>query len=125
MFLLIRLLFTGVALFVFLTFFLTDYEDRRNSISYKLYLFTFMFLLQVTLNIFSNIFNREKISVNSIIDTAINNALLSVIAYDVYNDLVFNDFYKTCNKLQKTSILVVLVLSFITAVKLLQLLLTQ
>ncbi|AYV80098.1 MAG: hypothetical protein Gaeavirus9_8 [Gaeavirus sp.] len=84
-----------------------------------------MFLLQVTLNIFSNIFNREKISVNSIIDTAINNALLSVIAYDVYNDLVFNDFYKTCNKLQKTSILVVLVLSFITAVKLLQLLLTQ
>ena len=125
MILLIRLIFTGIILFFFVAFFLENFEDRKNSIIYKLYLFTFIFLLQVILNIFNNIFNKEKITVNSIMETAINNALLAVIAYDVYNDLIYEKFYIGYNKYQKISILVLLILAFITTVKLLQLLLTQ
>ena len=58
-------------------------------------------------------------------ETAINNALLAVIAYDVYNDLIYEKFYSGYNKYQKISVLVLLILAFITTVKLLQLLLTQ
>jgi hypothetical protein len=125
MILLLRLIFTGIALFFFVAFFLENFDDRKNSIIYKLYLFTFIFLLQVILNVFNNIFNKEKITVNSIMETAINNALLAVIAYDVYNDLIYDGFYKGYNTYQKISVLVLLILAFITTVKLLQLLLTQ
>jgi hypothetical protein len=125
MILLFRLLFTGIALFFFIASFLENFEDRRNSIAYKLYLFTFLFLLQVTLNIFNNIFNKEKLTLNSIMETAINNALLSVVAFDVYNDLVFDGFYAGYSPYQKVSVLVLLILAFITTVKILQLLLTQ
>ena len=100
-------------------------DDTNNSIIYKLYLFTFIFLLQVILNIFNNIFNKEKLSVNSIMDTGINNALLAVIAFDVHKDLILSKFYDGYNKYQRISALILLILVFITTVKLLQLLLTQ
>jgi hypothetical protein len=125
MFLLLRLILTGIALFFFVVMFLENFDDRRNSIVYKLYLFAFIFLLQIILNVFNNIFNKEKITLNSIMDTAVNNALLSVVAFDVYNDLVYDGFYKGYTQYQKVSVLVFLVLSFITTVKILQLLLTQ
>ena len=125
MILLLRLIFTGIALFFFVALFLENFDDRRNSIVYKLYLFTFIFLLQIVLNVFNNIFNKEKITLNSIMETAINNALLSVIAFDVYNDLIYEGFYNGYNSYQKIAALVLLILAFITTVKLLQLLLTQ
>ena len=125
MILLLRLIFTGVALFFFISLFLENYDDRRNSIIYKLYLFTFIFLLQIILNIFNNIFNKEKLTINSIMETAINNALLSVIAFDVYNDLIYEGFYKGYSQYQKIGVLVLLILTFIATVKMLQLLLTQ
>lgn len=125
MILLLRLIFTGIALFFFVSFFLENFDDRRNSIVYKLYLFTFIFLLQIILNVFNNFFNKEKITINSIMETAINNALLAVIAFDIYNDLIYEGFYKGYNKYQKITVLVILILAFITTVKMLQLLLTQ
>ena len=125
MILLFRLIFTGIALFFFVTYFLENLDDTNNSIIYKLYLFTFIFLLQVILNIFNNIFNKEKLSVNSIMDTGINNALLAVIAFDVHKDLILSKFYDGYNKYQRISALILLILVFITTVKLLQLLLTQ
>lgn len=125
MILLLRLIFTGIALFFFVALFLENFDDRRNSIVYKLYLFTFIFLLQIVLNVFNNIFNKDKITLNSIMETAINNALLAVIAFDVYNDLIYEGFYKGYNSYQKIATLVLLILAFITTVKMLQLLLTQ
>ena len=125
MILLVRIIFTAIVLFFFVGMFLEDFDDKRNSIFYKLYLFLFMFLLQIILNVFNNIFNKQKITLNSIMETAVNNALLSVIAFDVYNDLVFEGFYKGYTSYQKISVLVLLIIAFITTVKLLQLLLTQ
>jgi hypothetical protein len=58
-------------------------------------------------------------------DTAINNALLAVIAYDIYNDLIYEGFYEKYTPFQRIAVLVLLILAFITTVKLLQLLLTQ
>jgi len=124
MILLFRLLITAVILFCYIIFYMENFDDRRNTIIYKLYLFLFVFLLQVTINIFNNIFSGDKISLNNIVDMAINNALISVIAYDVYNDLVYNGFYKNLTSVQKTTILVLLIIGFITAIKLLQMLIS-
>lgn len=125
MILLFRLLITGITLFLFVTYFMDNFDDKRNTIIYKLYLFLFIFLLQVMINIFNNIFGQEKVSLNNIIDTAINNALISVISYDIYNDLVYNGFFNGLSKFQKTSILILLIIGFITSIKLLQMLLSS
>jgi hypothetical protein len=125
MILLLRLLFTGILLFFYIAFFLENFNDDNNSIIYKLYLFAFVFLLQIILNIFDNVFNKEKITLNSIMDTAVNNALLAVIAFDVYHDLIYKKFYEGYTHYQKITVIVLLILTFITTVKMLQLLLTQ
>jgi hypothetical protein len=125
MILLLRMIITGIALFFFTLFFLLNFNDRNNAIVYKLYLFTFVFLLQVILNIFNNLFNGEKITLNYIMDTAVNNALLAVIAFDVYGDLTYQNIFVFQNIYQQVALLVILILGFITTVKLLQLLLTQ
>jgi hypothetical protein len=125
MILLFKLLITGLTLFWFVTYFMDNFDDKRNTIIYKLYLFLFVFLLQVMINIFNNIFGNEKVSLNSIIDTSINNALISVIAYGVYDDLVYNGFFNGLTKHQKTSILVLLIIGFVTSIKLLQMLLSS
>ena len=126
MILLLRIIFTAIALFFFTAFFLENFNDRNNAIVYKLYLFTFVFLLQIILNVFNNLFNKDKITLNSIMDTAVNNALLAVIAFDVYGDLTYQKIISSSdNKYHNITILVLLIIAFITTVKLLQLLLTQ
>lgn len=125
MILLLRMIFTGIALFFFILFFLENFDNRDNAIIYKLYIFTFVFLLQVILNIFNNLFNGDKITLNYIMDTAVNNALLAVIAYDVYGDLTYQKVFNSQSKHQQIAVLVLLMLGFIATVKLLQLLLTQ
>jgi len=123
---LLRIIFTAIALFFFTVFFLKNFNDRNNAIVYKLYLFTFVFLLQIILNVFNNLFNKDKITLNSIMDTAVNNALLAVIAFDVYGDLTYQKIILSKdNKYHNITILVILIIAFIATVKLLQLLLTQ
>lgn len=125
MILLLRMIFTGIALFFLILFFLENFDERNNAIIYKLYIFTFVFLLQVILNIFNNLFNGDKITLNYIMDTAVNNALLAIIAFDVYGDLTYKKVLNFQNKYQQIAILVLLILGFIATIKLLQLLLTQ
>ena len=124
MILLLRLLITGIALFLFVITYLQDFDDRRNSLSYKLYLFLFMFLLQVTMGIFNNFIVSKKLSLNVIIENSVNTALVSVISYDIYNDLVFDGFYRTLDSTQKAAVLVLLVMGFITSIKMLQMLIS-
>jgi hypothetical protein len=125
MILLLRMLITGIALFFFTNMFLEDISNRNNGIVYKLYIFTFVFLLQIILNVFNTLFNGDKITLNHIMDTAVNNALLAVIAYDVYGDLKYQNLITASGKYQQSTVLVLLIISFITTVKILQLLLTQ
>ena len=124
MILLLRLLITGIALFLFVITYLQDFDNRSNTLSYKLYLFLFMFLLQVTINIFNNFIVIKKLSLNDIIENAVNTALISVISYDIYNDLVYNGFYRTLDNTQKSAVLVLLMMGFITSIKMLEMLIT-
>jgi len=124
MILLLRLLITGIALFLFVLTYLQDFDNRQNALPYKLYLFLFMFLFQVTINIFNNFIVNKKLSLNAIVENSVNTALISVISYDIYNDLVYNGFYRTLDKTQKTAVLVLLIMGFITSIKMLEMLIT-
>ena len=124
MILLLRLLITGIALFLFVITYLPDFDQRQNSLSYKLYLFLFMFLLQVIIGIFNNFIVSKKLSLNVIIENSVNTALISVISYDIYNDMIFNGFYRTLDSTQKSAVLVLLIMGFITSIKMLQMLIS-
>ncbi len=123
---LIRLFITGIALFFYLSIFLPDFEDRSNAIPYKLYMFLFVFIIQFILYFFTNATTTtNKSSLNQIIESSINNALLAVIAYDVYNDLYFNKIFINMNEHQRIISLVLLIVGFMTTVKIIQLLITN
>ncbi len=122
-----RLLFIGITLYMFISLFLDNFEDRKNAIPYKIYLFLFIFMMQFIFQIFSNIINSNKLAINELIEISINNALLAVIAFDVYNDLNYNGFFKSyqSNSQQKILILILLIIGFMSAIKILQLLISS
>jgi hypothetical protein len=120
-----RLLILAITLYMFVSLFLDNFDDRHNAIAYKIYLFLFVFIMQFMFQIFTNIINSNKIVIDEIIETSINNALLAVIAFDVYNDLVYNNYFKTYNHQQKILILILLIIGFMTVIKFLQLLISN
>lgn len=120
-----RLLFIAVSLFMFIGLFLTDFEDKKNAISYKIYLFLFVFVLNFMFQIFANLINKIKISMDELIEMSINNALLSVVAFSVYDDLSYNGFFNQYNNYQKSLILILLIIGFIATIKILELLITS
>lgn len=125
MLVLARLVFIAVSLFMFINLFLTDFDDKKNSISYKIYLFLFVFVLNFMFQIFANLINNIKISMDELIEMSINNALLSVVAYGVYDDLSYNGFFNQYTHYQKSLILILLIIGFITTIKILELLISS
>lgn len=125
MLVLARLLFIGVSLFMFINLFLSDFEDKKNAISYKIYLFLFVFVLNFMFQIFSNLIYHVKNSIDEIIESSINNALLSVVAFSIYGDLSYNGFFNQYDHSQKSLILILLIIGFITTIKILELLITS
>jgi hypothetical protein len=125
MLVLARLVFMAIALYMFISLFLNDFEERRNAISYKIYLFIFIFILNFMFQIFTNLINNITNSMNDLIESSINNALLSVIAFDIYNDLTYNGFFKIYTHQQKSLVLILLIIGFITTIKILELLISS
>ena len=125
MIVIVRLILIAISLYLYINIFLTDIEDRRNSIAYKIYLFLFVFIINFLIQLFGNLIYKSKLSISYIIETSVNNSLLAVIAFDVYNDLVYNGFYKNYNKHQRTLILILLIIGFMTAIKILELLISS
>ena len=125
MIVIVRLILIAISLYLYINIFLTDIEDRRNSIAYKTYLFLFVFIINFLIQLFGNLIYKSKLSISYIIETSVNNSLLAVIAFDVYNDLVYNGFYKNYNKHQRTLILILLIIGFMTAIKILELLISS
>ena len=120
-----RLLILAITLYMFASLFLDNFNDRHNAIAYKIYLFLFVFIIQFLFQIFSNLINSTKIAIDETIETSINNALLAVIAFDIYNDLVYNNYFKIYNHQQQTLILILLIIGFMTAIKFLQLMISN
>jgi hypothetical protein len=125
MLVLAKLVFMAIALFMFINLFLSDFEDKKNAISYKIYLFLFVFVLNFMFQIFANLINNKKISMVELIESSINNSLLAVIAYGVYSDLTYDGFFKDYNHSQKTMVLILLIIGFIATIKILELLITS
>lgn len=125
MLVLARLLIMAVTLYMFVSLFLDNFDDRKNAIAYKIYLFLFVFIIQFLFQIFANLINSKKIIMDEIIETSINNALLAIISFDVYNDLVYNNYFRAYSQQQKILILILLIIGFMTAIKFLQLLISS
>ena len=125
MLVLAKLFLMAIALFMFINLFLSDFEDKKNAVSYKIYLFLFVFVLNFMFQIFSNIVNQVKISMSELIEQSINNSLIAVIAFDLYRDLSYNGFYSNYNHDQKTLVLILLIIGFIATIKVLELLISS
>lgn len=125
MIVLAKLVFMAIALFMFVNLFLSDFEEKKNAISYKIYLFLFVFILNFMFQIFANLINNKKISMVELIESSINNSLLAVIAFSVYGDLCNDGFFRDYNQSQKTMILILLIIGFITTIKILELLISS
>ena len=117
-----KLIITGFLLFLFVTFFLDDVKNKDNVIWYKLYIFLFMFFIQIIVSFVNSIFTKEIISYPELIDSSITNALLTVVAFDVYGDMVLKDYLNDLSQSQKNLLLVLLVIGFMVSIRLIQML---
>lgn len=122
MLVLVRLVVIAISLFMFINLFLSDFDDKKNAISYKIYLFLFVFVLNFMFQIFANLINHIKISMDELIEMSINNALLSVVAFSIYDDLSYNGFFNQYSHHQRSLILILLIIGFMTTIKILELL---
>ena len=122
-----RLLITGFTLFIFLYYLIDD--DKVNfsesALLNKLYIFLFVFIIQFILNIFHKIYMDQSTKTSEIVDVSINDGLLSVIAFDIYKDMISHGKYEGYSKSLKSLVLVLLILAFITSIKLLHLLFSR
>lgn len=125
MLVLARLVFIAVSLFMFISLFLSDYEEPKNAISYKIYLFLFVFILNFMFQIFSNLINKVKISIDEITESSINNGLLTVIAFGIYGDLNNENIFNQYTSRQKELILVLLIIGFMATIKILECLISS
>lgn len=122
MLLLARLLIIGISLFLFLIYVLKNFDTNDDVILNKIYIFAFIFFIQIITNLISNLFSSNKIALDEIINLSINNALLGVIAFDVFGNLEQKGHYTTFTKEHKALILVFLIIAFITSIRLIQML---
>lgn len=114
------ILFLGL---IGLLYFYSKYEpdNVNNLFLYKLYLFIFVFLILFITNIVSNLMVNVVNDYEQLMAYSINNALLAVIAYSTYDDLIYYGFYKDYNPTQKMFMLIYLIILFIAVVKMTQL----
>ncbi len=122
MMILIRLALLAIALYMYVSFFLVNADKDENAILYKIYMFLFIFLFNFLFQFFSHINSATKCSINDFIENSINHALIAVIAFDVYNDLTHVGFYKEYDTQQKNLMLVLLIVGFMSAIKIIELL---
>ena len=67
----------------------------------------------------------QSTKTSEIVDVSINDGLLSVIAFDIYKDMISQGKYEGYSKSLKSLVLVLLILAFITSIKLLHLLFSR
>ena len=106
-----------------MSYFLSNPDDRENAILNKIYLFLFVFIINFLSGVVNGIFSGDFI-LYDIITFSVNNALISIIAYDTYNDMIYNGYLKNYSHAQKSIILILLMISFMTIIKLIQIIIT-
>jgi hypothetical protein len=123
MFTLINLVTIFISLYVYFTFFLTNVDQRENAIMNKMFIFIFIFIINFITS-FINYLLTPDLSFDDVIDLSVSNAIVCIIAFDVYDDLTYNDYFKNYSNHQKSVILIMMMIAFITVIKLIQVILT-
>lgn len=135
----IKLIILALSLFVYFNYFLTNFDDKNFVIANKIYIFVFVFAINFILSSLSLIssssylstYSEEKtfksLSINDIIQYSICNALVAVIAFDIYNDFDYGNYFNLQNQNhnQKILTLLLLIVSFFTVITVLQIILTD
>ena len=124
---LFKLFLIGICLYLYLSIFIDDVSSKEYAIAHKLYLFLFIFILQFLILLINSIISKQNIlkSIEENYTEAINNALLAVIGYDVYGDLIEKNYYANLSSQQKILMLILLIIGFMASVKVLECLVTS
>ena len=125
MYILGNLILLGIILYLFIGLFLEDFDNRSNAISYKIYIFLFIFILYFKFQIFNNLVYYKTINFSKIIEVSINNAILAIIAFDIFNDLSYNKFFDAFSREQKILVLILLIIGFMATIKILELMISS
>ena len=83
-----------------------------------------MFIIQFILLFLSTLVFSQNISMNDIIEHSVNNALISVISFDIFNNLVHQKVFDNIDKNKKTLMLVLLIIGFIAIINVVQIIIT-
>lgn len=125
MIVLVRLLYISIALYMFLNYFLNNYEDKNNIFINKIYLFLFVFMTYFIFQFFIGLFGTNELNISVLIESAINNAILAIIAFDIYNNMTSIGYFYNYTDQQKILMLILLIVGFMTVIKLIQLLISS
>jgi hypothetical protein len=115
----------AIALYMFLNYFLNDYEDKNNVFMNKIYIFLFVFLAHFIFQFFFSLCGTNETTISSLIESAINYSILAIIAFDIYNDMTYNGYFLNYTHKQKILMLILLIVGFMTVIKLIQLLISS
>jgi len=126
---LLKLFLIGISLYLYLSIFIENDNvlNKDYAIAHKFYLFLFIFILQFLILLITSILSKQNIlkSIEENYAEAINNALLAVIGYDVYGDLIEKKYYSELHPQQKLLMLVLLIIGFMASIKVLECLITS
>ncbi len=114
----IVLFFGLILLFKFLN--INDKSNVNKNLLYKLYLFIYVFLLLATTDMITNLILKQPINIENTISSSINSAFIAIFAYVTYDELMYNNFFKDYSNEQNVSTLILLIILFISSVKVVQ-----
>lgn len=91
--------------------------NHDSGIKMKLYIFVSVFIFEIIIGISVVVYNECIIDLSKIFGSSLRTALVSVIGYSVYQDMIMNNnsfFHKLNNGFLKNITLSVIVIMFIT-----------
>jgi hypothetical protein len=91
----------------------------------KLYTFFFVFLIQFSFNIVNDLIEKKNISIYDNVDICIKKSLIAVIAFDTFTEMNCIGYFQGFTNKQKSIVITLLIVCFITVVQILQLLIVN
>ena len=88
----------------------------------KLYTFFFVFLIQFVINVLNDLIEKKNTSIGDNIDICIKKSLIAVIAYDTFTEMDCKKYFESFNANQKSIVITLLIVCFISTIQILQLL---
>ena len=118
------MLLIEIIILLLTTYLFSGYVLLQNSdvIINKFYTFFYVVLLNFLMEIIGTAINKEKIIIPDIVDKSVKLGLVSVIAYDTFNDLDYRKTFENMGYSQKTIILTIMIVAFVSIIQIFQVL---